>query len=129
MIAALEGGAEFAAAAEAIGATAGEPVLMNRDNQDADQFVSVAVFTASKPSQDVPTYGSTRNGEGGYTVYSIESVLPGRPESLPVEQRDAGKSQLTDQSGVAEFIAFVQALRESAEVIVNEDAVASTDML
>jgi peptidyl-prolyl cis-trans isomerase D len=129
MIAALEGGAEFAAAAEAIGATAGEPVLMNRDSQDADQFISVAVFTAKKPSQDAATYGSTRNGEGGYTVYSIESVIPGRPESVPVEQRDAGKRQLTDQAGVAEFIAFVQALRESAEVIVNEDAVASTDML
>ena len=129
MIAALEGGAEFAAAAEAIGATAGEPVLMNRDSEEADQFISVAVFTANKPAQDAPTYGSTRNGEGGYTVYSIESALPGRPESLPVEQRDAGKRQLTDQVGVAEFIAFVQALRESAEVIVNEDAVASTDML
>jgi peptidyl-prolyl cis-trans isomerase D len=129
MIAALEGGAEFAAAAEAIGAAATEPVIMNRDSEDADQFISVAVFTANKPSQDAPTYGSTRNGEGGYTVYSIESVLPGRPESLPVEQRDAGKRQLTDQVGVAEFIAFVQALRETAEVIINQDAVAATDML
>ncbi len=123
MIAALEGGAEFADAAAAIGATAGEPVLMDRDNEETDQFVSVAVFTADKPAQDRPTFGSTRNGEGGYTVFSVESVLPGRPESLPVEQRDAGKQQLTDQAGLAEFIAFVQALREEAEVIINEDAV------
>ena len=129
MIAAVENGADFAAAAEAIGANAGEPVVMNRNDQEADQFVSVAVFTAPKPTQDDPTLGSTRNGEDGYTVFSIEAVLPGRPESLPVEQRDAGKAQLTDQVGIGEFIAFVQALREDAEVIVNEDALAATDLL
>jgi peptidyl-prolyl cis-trans isomerase D len=129
MIAAVESGADFAAAAEAVGATAGEPVLMNRNDQEADQFVSVAVFTAPKPTEDDPTLGSTRNGEGGYTVFSVEAVLPGRPESLPVEQRDAGKAQLTDQAGIGDFIAFVQALREDAEVIINEDAVAATDIL
>ena len=129
MIAAVEGGADFATAAEAVGATASEPVLMDRAGQDTDQFVSVAVFTAAKPAQDAPTLGSTRNGEGGYTVFSVESVLPGRPESLPVEQRDAGKAQLTDQAGLGEFIAFVQALREEAEVIINQDALAATDLL
>jgi peptidyl-prolyl cis-trans isomerase D len=129
MIAAVEGGADFAEAAEAIGAEASDPVAMRRTSQDADQLVAVAVFTAAKPSEDEPTLGSTRNGDGGYTVFSVEAVLPGRPEALPVEQRDAGKAQLTDQSGVGDFIAFVQALREDAEVIINEDAVAATDLL
>jgi len=129
MIMALEGGAEFADAAEAIGAEAAEPVLMSRNAQDADQFVSVAVFTAVKPTQDTPTTGSTRNGEGGYTVYSLEAVIPGRPESLPIEQRDAGKLQLTDQAGIGDFVAFVQALRENAEVIINDDALAAPDLL
>jgi hypothetical protein len=87
------------------------------------------VFTAVKPTQDNPTTGSTRNGEGGYTVYSIEAVLPGRPEVVPVEQRDAGKLQLTDQAGIGEFIAFVQSLREGSEVIINEDALAAQDLL
>jgi peptidyl-prolyl cis-trans isomerase D len=129
MIAAVENGTDFAAAAEAVGASAGEPALMNRNDQETDQFVSVAVFTAPKPMQDDPTLGSTRNSEDGYTVFSIEAVLPGRPESLPVEQRDAGKAQLTDQVGIGDFIAFVQALREDAEVIINEDALAATDLL
>jgi peptidyl-prolyl cis-trans isomerase D len=129
MIAALSAGTDFGEAAEAIGATAGEPVLMSRGDEEADQFVSVAVFTAAKPSEDEPTTGTTRNDQGGYTVYSIEAVLPGRPEALPLEQRDAGKSQLTDQAGIGEFVAFVQALRENAEIIINEDAVAATDLL
>jgi peptidyl-prolyl cis-trans isomerase D len=129
MIEALAAGADFAEAAEAIGATAGDPVLMSRGGEDADQFVTVAVFTAVKPSEESPTTGSTRNGQGGYTVYSVEAVLPGRPELIPVEQRDSGKVQLTDETGRADFIAFVQALREDAEVIINEDAVAATDFL
>ena len=102
---------------------------MSRDDQQADQFVSAAVFTAVKPTQDDPTIGTTRDGRGGYTVYSVEAVLPGRPEALPVEQRDAGKAQLTDQTGIGEFIAFVQALRENADIIINEDAIAATDLL
>ena len=61
MVAALEAGEDFAAAAESIGATAGDPVVMRREEQDADQFVSVAVFTALKPTADEPSIGSTRN--------------------------------------------------------------------
>ncbi len=129
MIAALERDVDFAVAAEAIGATPGEPVVMTRNAPDADQFVQVAVFTAAKPAQDKPTVGSTRNGVGGYTVYSVEAVLPGRPEALPVEQRDAGKLQLTDQAGFGEFVAFVQALREDAEIVINQDAIAAEDLL
>ena len=129
MLTALEAGADFAEAAAAIGATAEEPVLMSRNMQDADQFISVAVFTAVKPSQEMPTAGSTRNGVGGYTVYSIESVIPGRPEVVPVEQRDQGKLQLTDQIGVGEYVAFMQELRENAEIIINEDALAAPDLL
>ena len=129
MLAALAGGTDFAEAAAAIGATAGEPVLMSRNAPDADQFINVAVFTAVKPAQDKPTTGSTRNGVGGYAVYSVESVIPGRPEALPVEQRDQGKLQLTDQAGIGDFVAFVQVLRENAEIIINEDALAAPDLL
>ena len=106
-----------------------EPVIMSRSDENADQFIQVAVFTALKPAQDKPTLGSTRNGIGGYTVYSVEAVLPGRPEALAVEQRDEGKVQLTGQAGFTDFAAFVQALREDAEVVISEDAVAASDLL
>ena len=102
---------------------------MSRSMQGADQYISVAVFTAARPSQEQPTVGSTRNSIGGYTVYSIESVIPGRPEVVPVEQRDEGKLQLTDRVGIGEYVAFVQALRENAEIIINEDALAAPDLL
>lgn len=129
MIDALAAGDEFELAAEAIGATALPATVMSRDAQSADQFIAVAVFTAVKPTADKPTTGSTRNGLGGYTVYRIDAVVPGRPEAIAVEDRDAGKEQLVDQYGIGDFVAFVQALRANAEVVVNEDALAAQDLL
>lgn len=129
MLAALAAGSEFADAAATVGAVADEPTLMSRNAEGADQFVAVAVFTAVKPTQDNPTTGSTRNAFGGYTVYSLDAVIPGRPEILPQDQRDAGKLQLTDQAGIGDFIAFISALRENAEIVINEDVLAQEDLL
>jgi len=62
-------------------------------------------------------------------VYSLEAVLPGRPESIPLAQRDAGKMQLAQDSGIADYVAFLQTLYDDADVIVNEDALAEQDLL
>jgi peptidyl-prolyl cis-trans isomerase D len=129
MLAALANGTDFADAAAAVGAEAAEPAVMSRSGEGVDQFIMVSVFTAVKPTQENPTTGSTRNGVGGYTVFSLDAVIPGRPENLPLEQRDAGKLQLTDQAGIGDFVAFIKALRENAEVIINNDVLAQSDLL
>jgi peptidyl-prolyl cis-trans isomerase D len=128
MLAALAAGEDFKAAAEAIGAVAAEPRAMSRNAEDVDQAVAVAVFTALKPTQDKPSTGSTRNGSGGFTVFSVDAVIPGRPESIPIAERDAGKLQLADQSGIGDFVAFVQALRAEADVEINRDVLAAQDL-
>ncbi len=81
MLAALAAGDDFAAAAEKIGAIPAAPMVMTRNAEDADQSVAVAVFTALKPTQGKPTTGSTRNSAGGFTVFSLDAVIPGRPEA------------------------------------------------
>ena len=128
MLAALAAGDEFAAAAEKIGASPAAPVAMTRNAEDADQSVAVAVFTALKPTQGKPTTGSTRNSAGGFTVFSLDAVIPGRPEAIPLADRDAGKLQLADQSGIGDFVAFVQALRANADVVINQDVLAAQDL-
>lgn len=127
MLDALAAGDEFAAAAEAVAATVEAATVMTRSADDLDQFIAVAVFTALKPTQDKPTTGSTPNGVGGYTVFSLDAVIPGRPEAIPLADRDAGKLQLLDRYGVGDFVAFVQALRANAEVIISEDVLAAQD--
>lgn len=129
MLGSLQNGTEFAAAAESVGATVEEATVILRGSEEVDGALRVAVFTAEKPTQDNPTRGRTRNGEGGYTVFSLEAVIPGRPETIPQADRDAGKLQITDQEGIGELIAFVQALRDKADVVINEDALAAQDLL
>ena len=128
MLAALAAGEEFATAAESIGATAAPPIAITRNAEEFDQSVAVAVFTALKPTADKPTWGSTRNDNGGFTVYSLDAVIPGRPESIPLAERDAGKMQLADQSGIGDFVAFVQALRANADIAINRDVLAAQDL-
>jgi peptidyl-prolyl cis-trans isomerase D len=125
---AVRGGEEFAAAAAGVGAAASAPMIFTRNAEGADQSLAVAIFTALKPTEGNPTLGSTRNDSGGYTVYSLDAVIPGRPESIPLADRDAGREQLMDQYGVGDFVAFAQALRSNAEVIISEDALAAQDL-
>ncbi len=129
MLQLLAEGQAFAEAAEAVGATPAEPRLLARSSEDVDQSVSFAVFTAGKPTEDNQVNGKVQNNEGGYTIYSVRAVLPGRPESIPLADRDAGKLQLAQESGVADYVAFVMALREQADVAINEDVLAAQDLL
>ena len=126
---AVDNGEDFGAAAEAAGATVGEPRLISRQDTETDQLVVFEVFAAPKPAQDAPVTGRVRGLDGNYTVYSLEAVLPGRPESIPLAQRDAGKAQLAQDSGVGDYIAFLQSLYNDAEVVINQDALEEQDLL
>ena len=128
MLDAVRGGEDFAAAAAAIGAEASNASVMSRNSEESDQALAVAVFTAIKPSEGNPTLGSTRDSTGGYTVFSLDAVIAGQPESIPLADRDAGRVQLVDQYGASDFVAFVRSLRDNAEVIISEDALAAQDL-
>jgi peptidyl-prolyl cis-trans isomerase D len=126
---AVDGGEDFGAAAEAAGATVSEPTLLTRQDTGTDQLVVFEVFAAPKPAPESPVTGRVRGLDGTYTVYSLEAVLPGRPESIPLEQRDEGKSQLAQDSGVGDYIAFLQSLYDDADVVINPDALEEQDLL
>ena len=129
ILAAIAAGEDFGVAAEAAGATVGEPRLLTRQDAETDQIVVFEIFAAAKPTQDSPVTGRVRGLDGAYTVYSLDAVLPGRPESIPLAQRDAGKAQLAQDSGIGDYIAFLQALYNDAEVIINEDALQEQELL
>jgi peptidyl-prolyl cis-trans isomerase D len=126
LLAALDAGEDFGTAAEAASATVENPKLIGRQDEEVDQAVLFQVFAASKPEQNSPVIGQISNVGGGYTVFSLDAVLPGRPESIPLADRDAGKLQLAQQAGNADFVSFVQALYDNADIIINGDAVAGT---
>jgi len=129
LLAALDSGEEFAAAAEAAGGAVSQPQMLSRQQQDFDQAVLTQVFLAKKPTTDAPVRGMVANTGGGYTVFSLDAVIPGRPESIPVADRDAGKVQLAQQAGMADYVAFVQALYDRADIVIVQDVLAAQDLL
>ncbi len=128
IVAAVEAGEDFAAVAEASGAAVSEPRLVGRQDPQIDQSLLFEVFAAPKPAIGAPVTGQVRNAAGGYSIYRLDAVLPGRPESIPLAERDAGKQLLAQQSGQGDYIAFVRALREDANVVVNQDLLAAQDL-
>ena len=129
LLANVGAGAEFRGAAEEAGAAVSEPLLLSRQDQTVDPAILYSVFAAGKPTTAEPIRQVVRNSGGGYTVFSLDAVRPGRPESIPLAERDSGKLFRAQDSGIRDFSAFLLSLRENANVVVNEDALAAADIL
>ena len=124
----VESGSEFRSAAEAAGAEVSEPLLLSRQDQENDPALLYSVYASGRPTEMHPVRDVIRNSTGGYTVYSLDAVIAGRPESIPLAQRDSAKLMRAQESGTADFSSFLLALREGADVVVNEDALAGNDV-
>jgi peptidyl-prolyl cis-trans isomerase D len=128
LIQALEADEDFGIAAEAAGAEVSGPQLISRQEQELDQAVVFQVFMADKPARNASVRGQVALPGGGYAVYQLDAVLPGRPESIPLAERDAGKLQLAQQSGGADYVAFVQSLYDDADIEINPDVLAASEL-
>lgn len=128
LLAALAGGANFEEAAAEVGATLTPSALVTRQAENPDQAILIAVFNAGKPTPDKPTTGTAISRTGEYAVYSVSAVIPGRPETIPLAERDAAKIALAQQSGVQDYNAFVSQLEQDAAVVISDDALARQDL-
>ncbi|NNL53685.1 MAG: hypothetical protein HKP32_00880 [Woeseia sp.] len=118
----LQNGKEFTAAAEEFDATSVTSVVMTRDNADVDANIRTAVFGVKKPQPDQPRIGNVRTASGDEAVFAVTAYAPGRPEAIPVQQRDAGKRELAGQVGQADYAALVFELERQADIVRNDDA-------
>ena len=95
--------------------------------EDIDQRVLEAIFRAKKPTTDGPRVGTAMTTTGEYAVFSINAVAPGRPESIPLAERDSRKEQLAAAAGVADYTAFVLQLERQADIARSSDALAEQE--
>jgi peptidyl-prolyl cis-trans isomerase D len=128
MTEAVKGGEDFLVAAETAGLDVAEPQLIARNDRSVDQALLFEVFAAGKPATDSAITGQVRMQDGSFAVYKIDAVLPGRPESIPLAERDQGKQMLAQQSGIGDFQAFLQALQADAKIVINDDVLAADDL-
>jgi len=123
----LRDGGDFAEAAATAGAEVTPLRVLGRQDDNADPRVLEAIFRAEKPAEGKATVGNTVSGDGNYAVFRVAAVMPGRPESIPLEQRDAEKSRLTSESGAQDYTALVLELERQAEIVLAEDALAAPE--
>lgn len=123
----LRNGAEFAEAATAAGAVVTPPRVFGRQDENMDPRVLEAIFRADKPAEGRPVVGNTVSDDGDYAVYSVAAAIPGRPESIPLEQRDAEKDRLTQQAGTSDYTAVILDLERQADIVIADGALAEPE--
>ncbi|HEX5764536.1 MAG TPA: hypothetical protein VFY27_03155, partial [Woeseiaceae bacterium] len=96
-------------------------------DENADARVLEAIFRAEKPAEGRAVVGNAVSEDGNYAVYSVAAVIPGRPESIPLEQRDTEKERLTQQAGAADYTAVVLDLERQADIVIADDALAEPE--
>ncbi len=128
LLAALAEGADFDEAAAASDAVIATSMLVGRESQNPDQAILIEVFNASKPKPDQTTTGNAVTRAGVVAVYSISEVIPGRPETIPRAERDAGKTTLRQQSGIADYTALVSQLEADADISISDSALKQPDI-
>lgn len=128
LLAVLADGADFEEAATEAGAVFTPQALVTRQSESPDQAILVEVFNARKPAPDKPTTGTAITRTGSYAVFSISAVIPGRPDSIPLAERDSAKTALAQQSGVEDYTAFVSQLEQSAKVTISDDALTQPEI-
>jgi peptidyl-prolyl cis-trans isomerase D len=127
MLAALAEGTEFAEAADTYGAVYTPATLVGRQSDTPDPAILIEIFKARKPEPEQPVTGTAVTRAGEYAVFSVDLVMPGRPESIPLSERDATKATLTQQSGINDYTAFVFQLRQDADIAISDDALEERD--
>ncbi len=124
---ALRAGTDILEAGPEAGAEVRPSALYARQSEDADPRILEALFRTRKPTDEQPTIGTAVTEEGDHAVFVVTAVVPGRPEAIPLAERDAGKLQLSQQAGAADYTAFILELERTADIVRTEDALAESD--
>jgi len=118
LLARLENGASFAELAEEFSFEVPEAATLNRAVPDVSPEIVAAIFRAPRPVEGQSVYHGVTLGNGGFAIFRLDAVAPGRPEMIPQQQRDQRKQLLAQQAGGNAAGALVADLRAAARVFV-----------
>lgn len=125
---ALQEGQAFDAAAEQVEAEIIPSIIVGRQNQEIDAGVLDSIFRAKKPTPGNARIGNAITTTGDYTVFVVSAVIPGRPESIPLADRDSRKDELESTAGAADYMAYVTELEQRASIERSDDALQQQDL-
>ncbi len=114
----LEAGDSLDAVAQAFDVEMQAPGMLNRNSSDVSPELLAGIFRAPRPVGTAPVYREALLADGGYAVFRLDRVEPGRADLVPQDARDQRKRMLARQGGNNEIAALVAELRADAKVIV-----------
>ena len=112
----VEGGMALEEAAAEVEAETVTDRQINRNAPGLPQALAAAVFSAEMPA-DGAKVGSVATADGGFVLYRLTDITPGRAETIPPEQREQARTGLARQAGVSDLSAFIDQLVEEAEIV------------
>ena len=96
-------------------------LVTDRQNTDVDPMINSAIFQVKRPIDEQLSVGTTTAQNGNVVLFNVTEIFPGRPEMIPLAERDAGKLQLSSRSGVSDFAAFVSELEKAVDIVRSQD--------
>jgi len=118
----LRGGADAQALAAEQDLEWSEPAELSRERGSADAMLRRVVFSMPKPGGDAPVYEGFTNASGNFVVVALRSVVEGDPAEAPPERREAVRRTLGEAYGQRAYEAYLESLREQAEVVVYDES-------
>ena len=95
--------------------------VTDRQNTDVDPMINAAIFQVKRPIDEQLSVGTTTIQNGNVVLFNVTEIIPGRPEMIPLAERDTGKLQLSSRSGVSDYAAFVSELEKAADIVRSQD--------
>lgn len=125
---ALRAGTAFSEAAAEVEGMSTRTVAISRQDSESDSRIRASVFQEKKPLSGQPRVGTVITEDGNYAVYSVTAHAPGRPESIPLAERDQMKLQLGFQSGSQDIASMIVELERRADIVKSEDVLSAESM-
>ncbi len=115
-------GASMKQLATEFGVELQEDQVITRATDQLSPDLVAAIFRTRLPSADNAVVDGLEMGDGGYAVFVLQRVEPGKPEALARELRDQQKARMAEQTGNSSLAAIVQDLVAGATITISEDA-------
>ncbi|MDT8397222.1 MAG: SurA N-terminal domain-containing protein [Pseudomonadales bacterium] len=97
-----------------------EMAEVRRDNTQINQELLEQIFSMKKPAQDgLSVVDGFQLGNGEYVIVELTQVTAGRVENLEPAQLESLKNFIIQQSGTADFNAYLANIQSSAEIETN----------
>jgi peptidyl-prolyl cis-trans isomerase D len=98
-------------------------LVTDRQNTSFDPMINSAIFQVKRPIDEQLSVGTTTAQNGNVVLFNVTEIIPGRPEMIPLAERDAGKIQLSSRSGTSDYAAFVSELEKAVDIVRSQDVI------